>query len=323
VIRNGARLVGVLPLYVGQKGLPLVGSRRLGFISTGVAEYEETSSDYLDLLHAPGEAERCLQAVRTALKSPAALCWDELDLSELSSESLLAFLANSNGGPFGRIVTQGTGYRSDLTGGFEAYLRRLSHGARAAGRRLLREVQRSGMVFKVATDAEQADLFFTEMVELHHRRWQAAGRSGSFAPRHAEFHRTLARTLVPTGGVFLSRLSLDGQPFAVAYGHRVRHTYHCYQRGVNLQTKLVCSPGTAVLLLLMAHLVERGVTCYDHLMGANSFKQRYATEQHTFVRLCATRPTFRSFASFLTDYVRQGSRKALSFVRRCAKPTKS
>jgi CelD/BcsL family acetyltransferase involved in cellulose biosynthesis len=178
------------------------------------------------------------------------------------------------------------------------------------------------MIFEVATDAEQADLFFTQMVELHHRRWQTAGRSGSFAPRHAEFHRTLARTLVPTGGVFLSRLSLDGQPFAVAYGHRVGHTYHCYQRGVNLQTQPVRSPGTAVLLLLMAHLVERDVTCYDHLMGVNSFKERYATEQHTFVRLRATRPTFRSFVSSLTDYARRGSRKILSLVRRSAKSTK-
>src|SRR5262249_10433104 len=177
------------------------------------------------------------------------------------------------------------------------------------------EVGRAGMLLEVGA-VERVDFFFDQMVDLHHRRWQAAGRVGSFAPRHVEFHRSLARLIVPQGNALLVRLRLADQPFAVAYGHRVGNTYHCYQRGVSLQTEQVRSPGTAVLLLLMRYLIDQGVTCYDHLVGGNPFKERFSTEEYTLVRLRAVRPTIRSLVSSITNFARRGTRKALALVRR-------
>jgi CelD/BcsL family acetyltransferase involved in cellulose biosynthesis len=318
-VRRDGQLVGVLPLYLGRKGLPLLAARRLGFVATGAAEFEETGCDYLDLLYAPGEAPGCLEAVRDAIFHAPLLHWDELEFSDLANQSPLLSLTDRRGRPFGRVVLHGTGYRSDLADGFESYLGRLSAGARGEARRLLREVRRTGMVFEVASTVDQAELFFTQMVDLHHRRWEVTGRKGSFAPRHAEFHRALVRSLVPSGSAFLVRLSHAGQPFAVAYGQRVRGIYHCLQRGVALQTQPVRSPGTATLLLLMAHLAEQGVTCYDHLMGGNPFKERYATAQYTLVRLQATRPTARSLMSGFASYVERGVRKVIAVTHRGAK----
>src|SRR5437899_253698 len=54
-LRREARLVGILPLYLRVKHRSLFGSRRLGFVSTGLDEFEETCTEYLDLLHEPGE----------------------------------------------------------------------------------------------------------------------------------------------------------------------------------------------------------------------------------------------------------------------------
>src|SRR5262249_52417680 len=132
----------------------------------------------------------------------------------------------------------------------------------------------------------------------------------------------LAHALVPRGDALLARLALNGEPFAVAYGHRVRQTYHCFQRGVSLRTQPVRSPGTAVLLLVMAHLAEHGVTCYDHLMGANPFKERFSTGQQQLVRLCATWPTFRSLASLVAGWARRGARKAFGLLRQATRSPK-
>jgi CelD/BcsL family acetyltransferase involved in cellulose biosynthesis len=315
-IRKGRQLIGILPLYVRRHGVAFTAARQLGFVSTGAAEFEETCSDYLDLLHAPGEATEGVRVLQDVLANSPAFRWDELELTDLSTRSPLLGLAESCGRPLVRVAGDGTGYRSDLTGGFGAYLDRLSAGARAEGRRLLRAARRMGLTFEVAATANQADAFFDQMVALHHRRWQAAGLAGSFAPRHAAFHRALARQLVPGGDAVLARLSDGDRPLAVTYGHRVREAYHSYQRGVNLETRPVHSPGTAALLLLMEYLADCGVTCFDHLTGTNPFKERYATDQYTLVRLRATRPTVRSMATAFTDLAGRGVRKVMTALGR-------
>jgi CelD/BcsL family acetyltransferase involved in cellulose biosynthesis len=315
-IRQSGQLVGILPLYQDRCGVPPFRARRLRFVSTGAAEFEETGADYLDLLYAPGAAPGCLRAVRTALHKSSALHWDQLELAELSGESPLLSLVATGGLPLGRVDEYGTCYRSDLTGGFERYLGRLSAGARAEARQLARKAAGAGLTFEVAATPEQADAYFSQMVDLHKRRWQAVHRRGSFAPRHAEFHRSLVAALVSRGAVVLARLSQDNRPFAVTYGHRFGSTYHDIQRGVNLAARAVRSPGTAVLMLLMAHLAERGVTCYDHLTGRSLFKEKYSTDRHNLVRIRATRPTSRSLVSLATDYTGRAARKALALLKR-------
>jgi CelD/BcsL family acetyltransferase involved in cellulose biosynthesis len=315
-VRRHSRLVGVLPLYIRRRGNSFWAPRRLGFISTGAAEFEETGADYLDLLHFPDDDLQWLPAIASAIRGSSEFKWDELDLTDLSPRSPLLSLGTPKNDLAAITMEQGAGFRSDLTGGFDEYLRRISPGARAEARRLLREVDRSGAIFEVARDVEQAKLFFAQMVALHHRRWRATGRSGSFATRHAEFHSRLASSLVLSGSVLLVRLSHGGEPYAVAYGHRIGSTYHCLQRGVAIKTEPIRSPGTATLLLLMAHLAERGVTCYDHLLGANSFKERYATEKYSLMRLRAERPTIGTAVSHVGQFANRARRKATHLITR-------
>ncbi|MBV8310606.1 MAG: GNAT family N-acetyltransferase, partial [Planctomycetaceae bacterium] len=194
-------------------------------------------------------------------------------------------------------------------------LGRLSHENRRQARKLVRETEKAGMTFELASDRDTIDQFFDQMVSLHRQRWTAAGKAGSFAPRHAEFHRSIAYLLAPTGAVVLARLALEGITFAVVYGHRVGEKVYCYQQGVAPESKVLRSPGTASWLLLMRTMAEQGVTLFDHQTGLTTFKQRFATGEHPLAELRIVKPTLRYLATASGDLVRRATAKAARLIK--------
>jgi CelD/BcsL family acetyltransferase involved in cellulose biosynthesis len=315
--RRAGRLTGVLPLYRQRCGWPLLGARRLGFVSTGEAEFEGTFPEYLDLLAAPGQESACVEALGPILLNRRALRWDVLELTELPASSLLRHLAEGLRGGWRRVrLREGDVCRlSSMEGGFEAYLGRLSHENRRQARKMLRDVEHEGMTFEVAADADQIGAFFDQMVVLHHKRWAAVGKAGAFAPRHAEFHRTLALRLGCAGGTVLARLSHQGEPLGIVYGLRVGPKLHCYQQGVAQGVGRVRSPGTATWLLLMRRLADEGVTTFDHQKGSTQFKDRFCTDQQPMLDVRAVRPTLRAAVTLAADFVRRALRKAGRVVK--------
>jgi CelD/BcsL family acetyltransferase involved in cellulose biosynthesis len=313
-VRRGADLVGVLPLYQRSTSGPW-GSRQLRFISTGAADFEETSTEYLDLLHAPQESRACIEVISQILST---LKWDEVYLSDMSSQSPLLSsrgrLENWFRKP--RELAAGPCYLFDISGGFDAYLGRLSHENRRQARKLLRAVDQVGMTFELANDGETIEQCFDQMVTLHKQRWATIGKPGSFALRHAEFHRSMARLLAPCGAVILARLALEGTPFAVVYGHRVGEKVYCYQQGVVPESKVLRSPGTAAWLLLMRTMAEQGVTLFDHQTGMTTFKERFSTGEHPLAELRVVKPTFRYLATKSGDLVRRAISKAARLIKK-------
>jgi CelD/BcsL family acetyltransferase involved in cellulose biosynthesis len=202
-----------------------------------------------------------------------------------------------------------------MTGGFQAYLSRISYENRRQARKMIREVDREGLLFEVARNAEQTRLFFQQMTDLHRQRWTAAGKLGSFAPRHADFHSALAEILMPRGDAVLARLSRDGNPFAVVFGYRVHGKFHCYQQGVTQGTGRVRSAGTATWLLLMRHLADDGVTLFDHLKGKTTFKDRFGTGIFHMADLHITRPSLRLLTARAAHWVRRTAWKVARFLR--------
>jgi CelD/BcsL family acetyltransferase involved in cellulose biosynthesis len=314
-VRRGPQLIGVLPLYLGRTANWPLAPRRLGFISTGASEFEETCTEYLNVLHAPAEEGECLAAITPLLRRPGHLGWDELHLSELPAGSALLGLASSCNG---RFLTARTGtpeicHLFSLVGGFEGYLKRLSHENRRQARKMLRDVDAEGMEFEIAADAQRLQLFFDQLIDLHRRRWNAAGKAGSFAPRHAEFHRRTAELLLGRGEAVIARLSQSGQPVAVVLGYRTRDCIHCYQQGVTPEAGRLRSPGTAAWLLLMRHQAERGVCMFDHLRGKTSFKERFATGQSTVTEVRIVRICARTVTASIYELARRAARR----FRRC------
>jgi hypothetical protein len=148
-------LVAVLPLYLRAVG-GAWRARELRFISTGAFEFEETPTEYLDLLHAPGEAPGCVEAIARVL---GGLHWHELCLSDMLAGSPLLGLRGPLGGGMRRARQAAAGpcYLFDLCGGFEADLARLSHENRRQARKLLRAVEQAAMTFELARDGESID----------------------------------------------------------------------------------------------------------------------------------------------------------------------
>jgi CelD/BcsL family acetyltransferase involved in cellulose biosynthesis len=316
-----SQLVGVLPLYEGREGDRLLNIRKLRFISTGLRQFEETTTEYLNLLYAPGEAEPCMIGFRRVINDRNLFQWDEVDLENMPEDSPLLSLAGSNDWGAFRATASAVGdcYISDLSGGFDPFLDRLSGSIRRKARKLLRDVEEAPESdFSLATTSNEINEYFDQMVHLHKQRWQESGVEGSFAPRHAEFHRSVAHRLVPEGRVVLARLRVGGEPVAVLHGYLTNHLYHCYQRGVVRKIPSLHSPGTASILLLMKHLAERGATEYDHLMGVNNFKEEHSQILRPMMRLKAIRSSWRPMLYEASRYAQRAVRHGR---RRLAKAT--
>ena len=304
---RGARLVGVLPLYldVGRGGW--LGARCLRFLSTGEAEFEEVCADYLDLLHLPDEGMVCAQAAWRAI---GAMAWDTLELLDLSEHSALlrwrsAFPRHTRL----QLVSRGACPIAFIGDGFEAYLASLSSKNRMRARQEMRKVERSGALFELA-DAAQAERYFDELIRIHQERWVADGQPGCFAaPRFTEFHRRLVREWVAGGRVVLARLSHQANAFVVLYGFVTGRKFDLYQLGV-----IIHSPGMAANLLLMARLAEREVSRYDFLRGTSAFKKSLTTEQRELACLACRRPTMRAAFGEVRHLLRRAGRKFVQLV---------
>jgi CelD/BcsL family acetyltransferase involved in cellulose biosynthesis len=308
---RGTRLVGVLPLYESRQGGSPLGARQLRFLSTGEAESEETCPDYLNTLCLDSEEEDCVDAVWNCVER---LAWDHLELLDLPEES--PFLrSRAFPGP-ARTYPRGTCPVADLAGGFEAYLRRLSSNSRQQARRLLREGERAGATFEIVP-ADQASGAFDDLVRLHQDRWTAEGKPGVFAAsRFTTFHRELVREWLPGGRAILARLSLGGDPLAVLYGFVTGSGFDFYQSGVRRDgTGRLRSPGNLAHLLLIQALAKRGVTTYDFLRGASSYKKRLATRERQLVAVHVWRPTLRAATCHSVRLAARVTRRGLRFLR--------
>jgi len=309
---RASRLVGALPLYLGCGTRGSFGGRHLRFISTGEAEHEETCPDYLNLLCLPGEESACVEAMWDEV---GRIAWDRLEFLDLAEDSPL--LKAGNVPRAVRPFSRGSCPISDLVGGFEAYLQRLSSNVRQQSRRLLREGEGAGAHFELI-GPDQAALAFNQLVKLHQERWTSDGKPGVFAaPRFVEFHRNLIAEWLPRGRAILARLSFAGGPVAVLYGFATGQKFDFYQSGVRRETAgPLRSPGNLAHLLLMRALAERGVTAYDFLRGSSSYKVRLATKENQLVGVRLWRPTPRAAISRLVRLAGRIAGKRQRFLRR-------
>lgn len=321
--RHGGQLVGVLPLYLRQPHRLRDGGLRLGFIATGESETEEICPDYLDVLAEPAWEAPCAASAWEMLCQQAPCLYDRLELADMASDSSLGKWASLHAAQHNlEILPRGVCPIADLTGGFEAYLSRLSANTRQQSRRILRAAATAGVTFEMARDVTQADEFFQQMVALHQQRWQAAGQPGCFArPRFREFHRRLLAQWHSTGQALISRLSLQGVPLAVKYGFRSAAKYYFYQSGVSHESlPTLRSPGIASFLLLMRHLADHQVTTFDFLRGAANYKQRLATTTRPLVLVRHIRQTWRTNTGMIADISARVAHKVMRVMNHAAAP---
>jgi hypothetical protein len=267
----------------------------------------------MDLLCLEDAKEQCAQIAWKTLCCDMERTYDRLELSDIADHAAFANWARSNGADYDlQIVPRGVCPIADLSGGFEAYLSRLSANSRQQVRRLVRAAGQQGVHLESATSIEQAYGFFKEMAVLHQKRWESAGQPGCFSsPSFTTFHRQLIRDWLPSGKLVLTRLRVGDLTLAVKYGFKFGEKFDFYQAGVRTQEESpIKSPGIVSFILLMQHLIGQGVTCFDFLRGSSSYKQRLATTAQPLICVRKVRWTIGTTVGFVADIGARGMRRA-------------
>src|SRR5205823_4464247 len=190
---------------------------------------------------------------------------------------------------------------------------RLSPATRQQFRRLLKAADAAGLELDVAGGDAEVPEYFGQLVRLHQARWAASGKPGCFAaPRFTAFHEALARRWVPQGRAVLARLKHGGTPLALVYGFVAGPKFHFYQSGIRTEDGPVRYPGFVAHLRLMDFLAARGVTHYDFLQGAASYKDRFATSAAALVRVRLAKPSLRSYCK---DLLTTGWRRSTRWLQ--------
>ena len=318
LIRRGAHLIGALPLYL-RKSRSLLLPRRLCFISTGEDEHEEICAENLNLLHLPEEGQTCLEALMPALLPSRDSGWDEISLGPITGNSPLAAWSSTDieGNPAFQSTEHGPCFVADLTGGFEAYLQRLSSNSRKLARKRLNGAERAGARLEVATDRLSALAMLGEVSALHQARWESVGEPGCFAaPRFLAFHKAMLEQGVENGFAVVAKLVCEGETVAAMLGYLAGNKFDSYAAGAKLNDdEPVMSPGIVLHLLLKTYLSERGISYYDHLSGTMRYKQQYATEERSSLSLYRQRPTLRSAANSAFRLLHKAGRHGINLTK--------
>ncbi|APG26445.1 hypothetical protein A7E78_00325 [Syntrophotalea acetylenivorans] len=299
------KLICGVPLYVSRGKF---GVRCIRFISTGEEEYEEICPDYLNILALPGEEEVSAAAFWREI---AGLGWDQIEFQDLPKDSPL--FPNYNDMFDAQPYFRGGCPIANISGGFDAYLGRLSSHRRNKARRLLRDGKRAGVKFEIVEHC-RADQVFDALIRLHQERWVANGKPGVFsAPRFVEFHRNLIHDWMPEGKALLAQLLINDEPIAVLYGFVSGSKFDFYQCGIRRDPTIsLRSPGNLANLLFIKALSEMGISEYDFLRGSSAYKNELATCENQLFGLRIWRLTPRSMVHRFMGLSCGAVRKGLS-----------
>ncbi len=325
VRKNGA-LVCVLPLYLRRSVSLAFGTRRLCFLSTGEAEFEETCAEHLDILCLLEDIEPCMALILEVLFNSVNRDWDELHLSPVTANSPLNEWCKpvEAGGLYASSNSLGPAFIADATDGFDAYLGKLSANSRGLARKRAKGALRDGACFEVADTPELLEEMWGQLVSLHQIRWEAEGKPGCFsAPRFCNFHKSLLLALLESGSGILARLSLDGEPLAVMLGYIACKKFDSYVAGAKFEEERIKSPGIALHLLLMELLTQRGLEKYDHMSGTMRYKQQFSTHEVETFQLIYHRPTIRTQVNRMSEAIKEVVRNGKKMFKDLSKSNDS
>jgi CelD/BcsL family acetyltransferase involved in cellulose biosynthesis len=294
-VHDGPRLVGIAPFYIQHafkyRVLPV---RVLRFIGTGENEQDEVASEYQDIIARKGMEKSVVQLVWSYLTAKSGA--DQYFFNDVLPESLVASMWAKSGeagcATYERLV--GIRYSIELPGSWEAYLGLLDGGAAKRIPYKKRKFERAGRVeLRVVDRVEDLAVAFDELVRLHNVRWTARGKPGVFSsPRFLDFHRSLARLLLPLGMLRFRFLDLDGVPVAALYNFQHCGTEYFYQGGFDSDRMARFSPGMLAHVYAIDDAIRTGTVRYDFMKGGtDSYKTEFGCGEHVMRDLVAIETT--------------------------------
>ena len=282
-VREGGRLIGVLPLFQERTRLGGIEVRRLAFLGDG-----DTGCDDLDVIAEPGREREVLDQCLSRLMD---LPWDVCDLDGLWRESFTASQLARRFPP-GRVaesVIRDGRLRFicphvPLSGTWEQYASTL--GRRENLRRREKWLYRQpGVSVSCARDPEAGAKATEDFLALHRARWSVEGGSdGLTDPRHEAFHREASQQLASSGMLRMYTLFAARRPVASVYGvvHGGRFNY--YQSGYDPSWA-----SKSVGLVLLARTVQdafgEGLREFDFLRGNEGYKAEWSRGERWTIQM--------------------------------------
>ena len=284
LVRDGGRLVGLAPFYLQiQKKLGLFRIRTLRFLGTGEPEWEEVASEYQDIVALDGYEQDVATAVWLHLRDSKS--WDQLVFNDVLDESLLLttlrrILLREK---YSVVVERaGIRYSVKIPHSWQEYISMLDAGAAKRLPYKRRKFERAGQVnFRRIISVGELDQAFDELIRLHTKRWAARGREGVFtSSRFTDYHRRLARILLPQGMLNLCFLSLDNMNIAALYNLRYAGTEYFYQGGADVELASKHSPGVIAHVYALEAAIGEKLDCYDFMKGGtDSYKTEFGCQE--------------------------------------------
>jgi len=283
-VRDGTgALVGVGPFCIERDPGPWP-FRILKFLGT-----KEVSSDYLDLIAAPGQEREVAIAILHALRDDRGV-WDTAELTDLLADSVglraLKDEAVATGCATGVAPGEWCPFLP-LAATREEYFDSIGRSKRSRLKRAKKAVEGVGCAYTLADTPETLGPALEALYALHGKRWAARGLSGNLhSPAVRAFHHRLAGTLGAQGAMRIYTLEREGKAVACDYVLHRGNTVYFYQTAFDTDPAWEeYKPGYTLLAHTIEDSVDRGAREFDFLRGREEYKERWTSSVRETWRL--------------------------------------
>ncbi|MDH5513384.1 MAG: GNAT family N-acetyltransferase [Gammaproteobacteria bacterium] len=276
VARKGDDLVGIAPLVVRRSTVGRIPVRRVDF-----ACYDGEAGEFLIVDDNP---EAAGELVGSAVKT---MPFDVIRLSNFTSNSAKLDSVEQAAREQGlRLHREDYAYATvDLKSGYDAYYRSMGRNFRRNLKRMDERLAGIGQVriegARIGCDQSMIEPVVQRLFAIEAESWKAVKRGYPLAAHHRRFIQEIGERFGPQGKLDIAILTIGGVDAAYLMALMEHGVY--YDVTISYSEKFsAASPGTYLMLLLMAELPSRGVhTVVSH--GPHAYKKRWAT---AFVSVC-------------------------------------
>jgi CelD/BcsL family acetyltransferase involved in cellulose biosynthesis len=285
-------LRGIAPLCIERRG-PVASERVVSFLGT-----ERVSSEYLDLIAAPGDVAMVASAVWKELLSTSRE-WDRLEWTDLLPDAtalLVQEYARSAGLAVSLDPCQDCPYLA-LPGDEESFWLALGPEMRASIRRKTRKLESVGFAVRILEEGADIERALGSLFDLHALRWAERDRRGNFRDdRVRRFHRRFVGSLASQGRIRVGTIARGPEVVAALYVLHYKDVVSYYQSGFDPEVPDSAlrandySPGLVLIGQLMRDAARRGAGEFDFLRGWEAYKRRWTETSRRTWTLTATQP---------------------------------
>jgi len=177
---------------------------------------------------------------------------------------------------------------------WEEHLKHHGKTQRRRMRRMSEKVGEGGCMEKLVAETDmQVDELLGALIDMHQRRWNDAGESGSYADaRFCEFIIESAKDFRRRGRLYLAAIKHQGRIIGgemnIIGGNRILYSYSA---GYDIEAANM-EPGRVLCVDTLLHLYRENLEGVDYMRGDEEYKKRFSTSSRRLLRLRAVAPTW-------------------------------